>query len=227
MLPEDVVWPWCLDKFKGSWMVKTEVVGDLRSRYYETFSDLQTTRPPQNVVSSVEKIMCSLVDLAKEDKLPMAIILSNSSAVLGVIAKLMTIAWPLTFHGSSHLVDSTELLNLFRYQRDEFEQEIALNTVRDLKSCGLLFWERIDMEVVGTKRQGGRFASLLAARVMEKSPTVFSAACTSWRSDLKKDLVKQAEENFGSSIGAILQETSLVLKIESPAPGSAFKRIKL
>lgn len=227
MNPEDVVWPWCLNKFKGSWMVKDEIVGNLRSRYYDTYSSLTTTRPPKKVIEGVSKIMCNLNDTIKKKELPMAVIISNSSTLLGSIAKLMAIAWPLTFHGSSNLVDTTELMKLFRIQHDEFEQEIAFNTIKDFKTCGFLFWERIDMEVIGTKRQGGQFATLLADRVVAKLPTIFSAAYTAWRANFRRDLIKQVDIMFGPSVASVLQETASVMKLELEAPTATYINFKI
>jgi hypothetical protein len=224
--PEQVVWPWCLDRFRGHWSLKNEVVGELRVKYYDLYHALTKNPPPAKTVEFLEHMICAVSELQDSKQLPWILVTGNSTSVLSEIANLMPIAWSLTRKATCNILSNKTAVELFKHHLDEIEREIAYNIVTDMKFCGFLSWKQIIVPVSGTSRQAGHFVEILSERMENKLPTMFTATTHFSGPKLLSKISSQVESILGSVVASMLLDIPQIFSFKSEAEkkkSTAFK----
>lgn len=218
--PEKLVWPWCMDRFTGSKADRKIVWDKLVERRFpmKKLAD----KAPNGGMKAAEILLVRMLERRDKGQVPWVVILSSSVPVLQSVAILIPVGYSLTTLGSSSVVSTSKLLDLFFQRRpmDQFEADPIGDMLYEVQVAGCLSWEGINESVVGGVQQSGRFSAILEYRMRHRLLTVMTAPYMDVKPDTTTRFLSQIEKVMGSSVAAMLAQgvpmVNLKAKTEEP-----------
>jgi hypothetical protein len=206
MEPDQVVWPWSLEKFKGHWRRKQFITGKLRSKYYYLYKELEgrTNYPSPKMIKAIQLMVCTIAEFKDNGELPWTLLTGNDPAVLKEISEILPIAWALTRVTSCNVVSTEYAMKLLKPYQDEIDREIAENIWEEMKSCGFLSWHNVTAPVSGSQKQAGRFLGLLVERAARNLPTLFTATIATKGESVIRTVSEKVSPILGTDVAALL-----------------------
>jgi len=168
-----------------------------------------------------------MVEAESNGDLPWALVVSNSNALLQSISTIAPITYTLTTMGSCAITSTNGLMDLFQHRHNSFDLDASDFMLDDLKKSGFLSWRNIKDKVQGTSKQSGRFSDFLESRLRRSQFTMFTATYAEWRPDFVHRMTLELEKEMGSTVASMIKGISLLVRLTTQEPETAFKSLEV
>jgi len=203
------VHPWEEDKI----LLSKATLENIKNQLFLLKIPYLKTPPPKKIVTVINFLLNKLHEAQENDEIPWFLLLSSNPVFLHTCAISLLGSFAVNTAMSVFISDVESLAKVFMTKKpvNDFEIDVAGETIHKAKKAGLLVIENLSEHSVFSIKAASSFTSFFTFRAINKLPTIFTVYGENKTKKTITNIMLNIEKNIGTVAKKIIEDAVEIL----------------